>query len=143
MFSSMDLSVMQDVFQNVGGKRNACQIRLDITNFGNLLNHNWGVSQRLVASRSTPANGAQILTNPGVDAQGRATYRLAVVNNELITKIVPDDHATTRRRLPVHAQPPLLVQLDATGRDRTRWLRGAGPDPERPGPSSFDYTLTR
>ena len=29
-------------------------------------------------------NQLQILTNPGVDAQGRATYRLAVVNNELI-----------------------------------------------------------
>jgi hypothetical protein len=26
----------------------------------------------------------QLLTNPGVDAQGRATYRLAVVNNQLI-----------------------------------------------------------
>ena len=30
------------------------------------------------------ANQVQILTNPGVDAQGRPTYRLALVNNELI-----------------------------------------------------------
>src|SRR5688572_5786510 len=84
MFNRVDLSVMQDLFKNIGGKRNAGQIRLDITNFGNLLNSNWGASQRVVAA-TTAANGAQILTNPGVDAAtGRPTYRLAVVNNELI-----------------------------------------------------------
>ena len=70
MFNRVDLSVMQDIFKNIGGKRNAGQIRLDITNFGNLLNHDWGVSQRLVARRRPPANGAQILTNPAVDAHG-------------------------------------------------------------------------
>jgi hypothetical protein len=48
------------------------------------LNHDWGVSQRLVLP-TTAANGAQILTNPAVDAAtGRSTYRLAVVNNELV-----------------------------------------------------------
>ena len=59
----MDLSITQDVFKNIKGKRNAGQFRIDIPNFGNLLNHNWGVSQRLVVP-ITPANGAQILTNP-------------------------------------------------------------------------------
>ena len=83
MFNRVDLSITQDIFRNIGGKRNAGQIRVDITNFGNLLNHNWGVSQRLVAPDDA-ANGAQILTNPAVDAQGRASYRLAVVNNELV-----------------------------------------------------------
>ncbi len=83
MFNRVDLSVMQDIFKNIGGKRNAGQIRLDITNFGNLLNHDWGVSQRLVLP-TTAANGAQILTNPAADAQGRASYRMAVVNNELV-----------------------------------------------------------
>jgi hypothetical protein len=83
MFNRVDLSIMQDIFRNIGGKRNAGQVRFDITNFGNLLNSNWGGSQRVVAA-TTAANGAQILTNPGVDAQGRPTYRLAVANNELI-----------------------------------------------------------
>jgi hypothetical protein len=84
MFNRVDLSIMQDIFRNIGGKRNAGQIRFDITNFGNLLNHDWGVSQRLVLP-TTAANGAQILTNPAVDAAtGRSTYRLAVVNNELV-----------------------------------------------------------
>ena len=67
MVNRMDLSLTQDVFQTIGGQRHSGQIRLDITNFGNLLNHNWGVGQRLV--------NTQILTNPAVDATGRLTYR--------------------------------------------------------------------
>ena len=43
------------------------------------------MSQRLVVP-VTSANGAQILTNPAVDAQGRATYRMAVANGQLVTK---------------------------------------------------------
>jgi len=81
----MDLSITQDVFRNIGGNRNAGQFRVDFTNFGNLLNHNWGVSQRLVVP-ITQAYGAQILTNPGVDAQGRVTYRLATASGQLVTK---------------------------------------------------------
>jgi hypothetical protein len=83
LFNSMDLSITQDLFRDIGGTRNAFQIRFDITNFGNLLNHDWGVAQRPVATATTN-NQLQILTNPGVDAQGRATYRLATINNELI-----------------------------------------------------------
>ena len=85
MFNRMDLSVMQDVFRNIGGKRNAGQFRLDITNFGNLLNSNWGVSHRIVVP-TTQSNGAQILTNAAADAQGRVSYRLATVSNRLVTQ---------------------------------------------------------
>jgi hypothetical protein len=80
----MDMSITQDVFRNIGGKRNAGQFRIDFTNFGNLLNSNWGVSQRLVVP-ITQQYGAQILTNPGVDAQGRPTYRLATASGQLVT----------------------------------------------------------
>ena len=44
----LDLSVTQDVFKNIGGRRHSGQFRLDITNFGNLLNSDWGVGQRLI-----------------------------------------------------------------------------------------------
>ena len=81
----MDLSITQDIFRDIGGKRNAGQFRIDFTNFGNLLNSNWGVSQRLVVP-ITQAYGAQLLTNPGVDAQGRANYRLALASGQLVTK---------------------------------------------------------
>ena len=73
-----DLSVTQDVFANIKGRRNAFQVRLDVTNFGNLLNHNWGVGQRLVRN--------QVLTNPSVDAAGKSAYRLVLVNGEFLTK---------------------------------------------------------
>jgi len=81
----IDLSITQDVFHNIGGKRNGGQFRIDFTNFGNMLNHNWGASQRLVVP-ITAANGAQVLTNAAPDAQGRVSYRLQVVNNQLVTK---------------------------------------------------------
>jgi hypothetical protein len=73
----IDLSVSQDIFHVFGGQKHSGQIRLDITNFGNLLNDKWGVSQRLVQN--------QILTNAAADGQGRVSYRMAVVNNALPT----------------------------------------------------------
>jgi hypothetical protein len=74
----MDLSIVQDVFKSVKGARHSGQIRLDITNFGNLLNSDWGVSQRLRQN--------QILTNATVDAAtGRLTYRMALQNGDLFT----------------------------------------------------------
>jgi hypothetical protein len=73
----MDLSVAQDVFKTIGGKRQRFQFRADFINFGNLLNHDWGVGQRLVSN--------QPLTNPSVDANGRLQYRLRVVNNQLMS----------------------------------------------------------
>jgi hypothetical protein len=77
MVNRMDLSIGQEVFASLAG-RHAFQVRLDIQNFGNLLNKNWGVSQRIVLS-------SQPLSAQGADAQGRAQYRLRTIDNELIT----------------------------------------------------------
>ena len=73
----LDLSFVQDVFHSSGSMRHSGQIRLDITNFGNLLNHNWGVGQSIIQNR--------ILTNPSTDAQGRLTYNLATIGSSLIS----------------------------------------------------------
>jgi hypothetical protein len=70
--------VAQDVFFDLAGTKQRFQVRLDMLNFGNLLNSDWGVGQRLV--------NFQPLTNTGVDATGRPTYRLRVVNNQLMNK---------------------------------------------------------
>jgi hypothetical protein len=78
MVFHLDFSVAQDIFRNLGGKRHSLQFRADFLNFSNLLNHDWGVGQRLVNS--------QPLTNPGVDAQGRATYRMRVINGALMNQ---------------------------------------------------------
>ena len=85
MFRRADLSITQDIFRNVGGKRHAFQVRADIFNIGNLLKHDWGVAWQPTAAVNTN-NQVQVLTNPGVDAQGRVNYRLAVFNNQLVTE---------------------------------------------------------
>jgi len=64
-----DLSVAQDVFVKIKGKKNAFQIRADILNFSNMLNNKWGVSQR--------AGAPQLLNFVSRDANNVPTYRLA------------------------------------------------------------------
>ena len=57
----LDLSLTQDVFKNIKGRRNAGQFRIDIQNAGNLLNSDWGVGQRVIRNN--------ILTTPAVRRQ--------------------------------------------------------------------------
>jgi hypothetical protein len=73
MLHRFDLSIVQDIYLNVKGKRNTLQIRADILNFGNLLNDEWGVSQRA--------------TNPAILAFQ------SVVNNEPTYKLATEKFA--------------------------------------------------
>ena len=50
MLHRLDLSVTQDFSIMVKGKKNSLQFRADILNFTNLLNKDWGVSQRVTTS---------------------------------------------------------------------------------------------
>ena len=63
-----DLSVVQDVFVKIGGKKNSFQIRADILNFGNMVDNTFGVSQR--------ATAPQLLNFVSRDASNVPTYRL-------------------------------------------------------------------
>jgi hypothetical protein len=74
----IDVSVAQEVFANLGGRRHGLQFRVDILNFGNLLNSDWGVGQRLVHN--------QPLLPQGADEEGRALYRLRAINGELMPR---------------------------------------------------------
>jgi len=65
----LDLSVAQDVFLKIKGERNAFQIRFDILNFTNMVNKNWGVSQRAAAT--------QLLNFVSRDANNVPLYRLS------------------------------------------------------------------
>jgi hypothetical protein len=85
MLRRADLTITQEIFRNVAGRRNGFEIRADFLNFGNFLNSKWGVGWRPVAAVNS-SNQVQILTNPGVDVQGRPNYRLAVVSNQLISR---------------------------------------------------------
>ena len=79
-----DLSVAQDVFVKIKGKRNAFQIRADILNFGNMLNNKWGVSQR--------ATNPQLLNFVSRDAAGVPTYRLATQRDASGTYLIKDTY---------------------------------------------------
>ena len=78
----LDFSVAQDLFKSFSGRRHEFQFRVDMLNFGNLLNENWGVSQRLI--NNAPLIVPSSAQGGPVDAQGRAQYRLRVINNELM-----------------------------------------------------------
>lgn len=73
-----DLSVAQEFFARFGGKINRFQVRLDVLNFTNLINKNWGNGDRLVSN--TP------LTSPSANGAGELQYRLRAVNGELMSK---------------------------------------------------------
>ncbi len=84
MVRRMDLSISQDVFTNLAGRRHRFQIRADFLNFGNVLSSSWGVGQRLISN--SPLIVPTLAQGGAVDAQGRAQYRLRTINNELMTR---------------------------------------------------------
>ncbi len=86
LVNRVDLSITQDVFHSVGGRRHSGQIRLDLTNFGNLINKDWGAGRRLV--------NTQILTAPSADANGALTYNLQTLSGNLITSPIQTSAGT-------------------------------------------------
>ncbi len=69
MLATIDLSVVQEFYVSVGGKKNKLQVRADIFNFGNMLTDKWGVGDRFV--NNSP------LTFRSINAAGEPVYRLA------------------------------------------------------------------
>lgn len=84
MVRRLDFSIAQDLFKSLGGRRHDFQFRVDMLNFGNLLNKDWGVGQRLVSN--SPLIVPSSAQGGPADAQGRAQYRLRVINNELMSR---------------------------------------------------------
>jgi hypothetical protein len=87
-----DFSMSQDIVKNIGNNKNTLQVRMDILNVGNLLNRDWGVSQRLIAS--TPLVVGRAVTPGGsavspVDPEGKARYTLQNVGNLLLGETAP------------------------------------------------------
>lgn len=73
-----DVRVLQDIFTNIGERRNTIQLSLDIVNFGNLLNSDWGIQQNL--------NGSQnLLTRTERNATQTPTFNMNRVSGELPT----------------------------------------------------------
>lgn len=63
-----DVRVLQDIFTDIGNRRNTLQLSVDVINFGNLLNKEWGIQQNLNGAQNllsrtsaTPASGVPSL----------------------------------------------------------------------------------
>ncbi|MBK8087382.1 MAG: TonB-dependent receptor [Chitinophagaceae bacterium] len=69
-YKRLDLNFTQDLFVNVGGKRNTLRFTMDIFNFSNLLNKNWGIFR--TTNRTGLLNFKRVETT-GVNA-GKPVY---------------------------------------------------------------------
>ncbi|MDF7813986.1 carboxypeptidase regulatory-like domain-containing protein [Hymenobacter sp. YC55] len=86
--NQFDVKILQDVFTNIGDKRNTLQLSLDIFNVGNLLNNEWGRQQQRTVNNSAilePVNTASL--NPTLAPNGvRPTFRL--VRDNITSQLV-------------------------------------------------------
>lgn len=78
MVHRLDLGVAHDFYLKIGGKRNSFQVRMDIINFTNMINPDWGVGDRLTTT--TPL----VVASTPADAEGKPLYRLQQFGGELI-----------------------------------------------------------
>jgi len=82
MVYKTDLSIAQDIFGNLGGRRHGLQFRVDILNLMNLLNNDWGVGTRLVTTQ--PLIVPSAAQGGPASADGAAQYRLRVTSGQLL-----------------------------------------------------------
>lgn len=75
-----DFSVAQEFFVNAGGKRNTLQLRLDVINFTNMLNSDWGVANRVINARP--------LTYAGVTPEGVPQFRMVTTGSGASAKLL-------------------------------------------------------
>ncbi len=95
----MDLSVSQDLSRLIAGKKNSLQVRLDILNFTNMINSDWGLAKFVVNNQpliprafvtsgtvgGVPCSTASPCNGPA-DASGRPIYTMRVVNGQLLNR---------------------------------------------------------
>jgi hypothetical protein len=83
-FNRLDLHLAQDFFVTSGKIKNTIQVSVDIINFGNLLNKNWGLYQNSFAGNFS--GSTTVLKYQGIDpATGHATYSFPYLDkNNLI-----------------------------------------------------------
>jgi len=86
--NQVDFKFLQDIFVNIGGKRNTLQFSFDVFNLGNLLNRSWGV-KKLTNSRGilVPQNASAL----GGAGNPRPTFVLATDRNAPISTTFRND----------------------------------------------------
>jgi outer membrane receptor protein involved in Fe transport len=83
----IDFKFLQDVFTNIGGRRNTLQFSLDVVNFGNLINREWGRIRTINASQILlPQNTSSLVAGGTV----KPTFWLATDRGNLISETFRD-----------------------------------------------------
>ncbi len=88
-YSNLDLRILQDVAIGSGTKRHAFQLSLDVLNFGNLLNSDWGVRKGASPAATTPL---RMVTAPdlGTDSEPEFVFtgpdRTFVANPDVLSR---------------------------------------------------------
>lgn len=81
--NQIDVKFAQDLFADIKGKRNTLQFTVDVFNFGNMLNKNWGLVRSINnSSILTPTNISSLSSAEG---GARPTFRLSSDRNQPIT----------------------------------------------------------
>ncbi|MBK7427740.1 MAG: TonB-dependent receptor [Saprospiraceae bacterium] len=79
-YHRFDFSIQQDLFANIGGRRNTLRISFDILNVGNMINSDWGIR------KITNYNNGAILEVASIGADNQPNYRMARVSGALATE---------------------------------------------------------
>lgn len=89
--NQLDVRFLQDLFVNAGKDRNTFQFTIDIFNFGNLLNSNWGKVKTINnSSILVPQNVASLVAGGTVIP----TFKLATDRGNIITSTFRDNIST-------------------------------------------------
>jgi Carboxypeptidase regulatory-like domain/TonB dependent receptor len=80
-FSNLDFRVLQDILPISKHKNYGLQVSMEVENFTNLLNNDWGVTKR-----TNYSNAAILAVVAAPTATTAATYRMNLVSNALPTK---------------------------------------------------------
>jgi len=90
--NQIDLKFSQDIFTNIGGRKNTLQFTLDIINFGNLINKDWGIFKSINSSAIlAPANTAALVPGGTVVP----TFRMATIGGVPVSETFRDNNSIT------------------------------------------------
>jgi outer membrane receptor for ferrienterochelin and colicin len=90
--NQLDLKFSQDIFTNIAGRKNTLQFTLDIFNFGNLLNKDWGIFKQINSSAIlAPANTAALVPGGTVVP----TFRMATIGGVPVSETFRDNNSIT------------------------------------------------
>jgi hypothetical protein len=89
--SQFDFRLLQELFTKVGKNKNTIQLSVDIFNFGNLLNPNWGRFRTINSSQIlVPRNQAALIPGGTI----RPEFNLALDRGNIITQTFRDNQTT-------------------------------------------------